>query len=297
MISSQDKEKFKFEFSGFYKLKEVIDYIDEITDVYHYEYENLIIDVYYRKNKDKLDIKKIHRVLLRCHKIANQKKVFKIKLFLTPAKKLIETRKILTAVNANSGFTYPARNEIYIFREEEYPKVLLHELIHHIELVDKQNFKESNIIALRKKFEITDDTTLILNETIVELWALLLHLSFISCEYKLDFNELFNLELKYSLYKTYQILKLKERYKDKKWCDKCNIYSYIVFKTIIMMNIQEFLNKINSYPYDDTKVANFIIQKSGSLPSINSKTRPINPKFKDFQRPSNSLCFMLLSDL
>lgn len=289
-----DKEKFKAEFKGAYRIKEIIDYIDEITDVYHYEYKNLIIDVYYRKNKDRLDINKLQRVVMRCQQIANQKKVFKIRLFLSPAKKIIDTHKILTADNANSGFTFPSRNEIYIFREEEYPKVLLHELIHHIEMVDNQNYKESNKIALRKHFNITDDTILILNETIVELWALILHILFISREYKLDFKKLFDLELKYSLFKTYQILKLKETYKNKKWCDRCNIYSYIVFKTIILMNINEFLDKVYSYPYDDTNVANFVIQKSSS---IITKEAPVNPKFKNFQRPSNSLCFMLLSDM
>lgn len=188
-----DKEKFKAEFKGAYRIKEIIDYIDEITDVYHYEYKNLIIDVYYRKNKDRLDINKLQRVVMRCQQIANQKKVFKIRLFLSPAKKIIDTHRILTADNANSGFTFPSRNEIYIFREEEYPKVLLHELIHHIEMVDNQNYKESNKIALRKHFNITDDTILILNETIVELWALILHILFISREYKLDFKKLFDL--------------------------------------------------------------------------------------------------------
>lgn len=296
MVSNLDKEKLKAEFTGIYRIKEIIDYIDEITDIYHYEYGNLIIDVYYRKNKDKLDTKKVQRVLMRCYKISNQKKIFKIKLFLSPAKKKIDNHKILTTVNANSGFTYPSRNEIYIFREEEYPKVLLHELIHHVELVDNQKFKDSNKLLLQRHFNITKDTILILNETIVELWALLIHLSFISCEYKLNFKKLFNLEMQYSLYKTYQILKLKEGYKDKKWCDRCNIYSYIVFKTIIMMHINEFLNDIYTYPYDDTKVTKFIIQKSSSLPSITQKA-PINPKYKNFQRPSDSLCFMLLSDL
>lgn len=289
-----DKEKFKAEFKDPYKIQEIIDYIDEITDEYHYEYKNIIIDVYYRKKKDKLDIKKLERVVKRCQQIANEKKVFKVILLLSPAKKLINTHKILTAENANSGFTFPSRNEIYIFREEEYPKVLLHELIHHIELVDNQNYKESNKMALRRHFNITDDTILILNETIVEMWALILHLLFISREYNLDFKELFDIESKYSLFKTYQILKLRETYKNKKWCDRCNIYSYIVFKTIILMNIHEFLNKIYSYPYDDTKVANFIIQNSSS---IITKTPPVNPKFKNFQRPSNSLCFMLLSDM
>ena len=46
-----DKEKFKAEFKGSYRIQEIIDYIDEITDEYHYEYKNLIIDVYYRKKK------------------------------------------------------------------------------------------------------------------------------------------------------------------------------------------------------------------------------------------------------
>jgi len=296
IITTIEKERIKKEFTNAFRIKEIIDYIDEITDVYHYEYNNLIIDVYYRKTKDNLDINKIQRVLMRCYKIANKKKIFNIKLFLSPAKKVIDYHKILTAANANSGFTFPSRNEIYIFREEEFPKVLLHELIHHIDLVDNQNYKNSNRDALRNHFNITTDTIIILNETIVELWSLLLHILFISSEYNLDFQELFEMELKYSLFKTYQILQLKETYKNKKWCDKCNIYCYIVFKTIIMMHIKEFLNDINSYPYDDTKITNFIIQKSSSLQSLQS-LQPENPKFKNFQRPANSLCFMLSSDL
>lgn len=85
-----DRDKFKEFFKGAYKIQEIIDYIDEITDVYHYQYENLIIDVYYRKTKDKLDKKKIQRVLLRCHKIANQKRFLISSYFYHPQRRLLK---------------------------------------------------------------------------------------------------------------------------------------------------------------------------------------------------------------
>ena len=97
----------------------------------------------------------------------------------------------------------------------------------------------------------------------------------------------------------HQILKLKEKNENELWCDKCNIYSYIIFKTILLKNINEFI-KIYTYPYDNTKITNFIIEKSGFLNNL-IKNPPKNPMIKikshKIQRPSNSLCFMLLSDL
>ena len=53
----------KSHFIGIYKIPEVINYIDEITDIYIYKYENIEIRVYYRKKKDEINIQKIHKIL------------------------------------------------------------------------------------------------------------------------------------------------------------------------------------------------------------------------------------------
>ena len=294
----------KSHFIGIYKIPEVINYIDEITDIYIYKYENIEIRVYYRKKKDEINIQKIHKILKRAYKITDncKNKLFMIHLIFSPAKKEFNYNEMITARNVNSGFTYTKGNEIFIFRREEYPKVIIHELLHHQQMIDQSHItstKDKN--ELMKHFNINKDTILILNETIIELWALIMHLSFIADEYKLDINKLFEIETKYSIYKSYQILKLQETYKNQQWCDKCNIYAYIIFKMIIMTKIKDFF-KIYSFPYDQTKIKDFIIKHSNQLFDLRKKKKePVNPEFiinnQKFQRPIDSLCFMLLSDL
>ena len=302
-ISNQERENLKSNFKGIYKIPEVISFINEITSIYNYKYENLIIKVYYRKNKDKINIPKIQRVIKRAFQVINNlrnHKIFIIHLILSKAKKEFVFDRIITASNVNSGFTYSNGNEIFIFREEEFPKVIIHELLHHQKLIDNQEFKTENKLKLMKHFNINNQTILILNETIIELWALILHLYLISIEYNLSFKDLYDIEFKYSCFKSYQILKLQESYKNKEWCDKCNIYSYIIFKMIIMSKLHLFL-RIFTYPYNDTTITNFLIEHSKSLFELKKKELPVNPQIminrKMFQRPINSLCFMLLSDI
>jgi len=302
--NSEIIQALKTHFKGIYKIPEVINYIDEITDIYLYKYENIEIRVYYRKEKDEINIQKIHKILKRAYQITNncKNKLFIIHLIFSPAKKEFHYKKMITARNVNSGFTYARGNDIFIFRREEYPKVIIHELLHHQELIDQSLFpstKDKN--ELMNHFNINKNTILILNETIIELWALIMHLSFIATEYKLDINELFEIETKYSIYKSWQILKLQDTYKDKQWCDKCNIYAYIIFKMIIMTKIKEFFS-IYSFPYNQTKIKDFIIKHSNELFDLRKREKePVNPEFiingQKLQRPSNSLCFMLLSDL
>jgi len=294
-----NKELLKRHFKGPYAIKEVLDYIDTIDSIYNYEYNNIKCVVYFRKS-DKINRFKIREVIKRAYKIGNKTKQITINLIMSPVKKILEIDRILTVKNVNSGFTYKSGNEIFIFREEEYPKVIIHEIIHHDKSIDNDNFNEGDKYKLMEHFEITKDTILTLNETIVEFWATLVHIAYVSCKYKMDFMELYKIELQYSLLKTYQILRLKETYKDKMWCDRCNIYSYIVFKTILLVNINDFF-KIYTYPYNNTKITEFIIEKSGFLKELVKKTSMINPKIKInsqiIQRPLDSLCFMLSSDL
>ena len=297
LITNGERNMLKSHFKSIYRIPEIISYVNEITSIYTYKYENLVIYVYYRKNKDYLNISKIQRIIKRAYKVTDSK-FFIIHLMLSPAKKEFEFDKIMTAKNVNSGFTYAKNNEIFIFRKEEFPKVIIHELIHHQILIDNQEFKPENKDKLMNHFNIDKNTILILNETIVELWALIVHLTAISNEYKINIKTLFDLELRYSCFKSYQILTLQEQYKNQKWCDRCNIYSYIIFKMIIMMNLNDFF-KTYTYPYDDTKITNFLIKHSNSLYNLKI-LKPYNPEFiwknKKIKRPLNSLCFMMFSD-
>lgn len=289
----ETKNKLKSYFTGDFNIKDVIDYIDNITDIYEFTNTNITVIVYYNK-KEKIDFDFIRRVINRGITILKDK-IIKIILLLSPAKKILETNKVLSPNNANSGFTFISSNEIFIFRKEEFPKVILHELIHHDKNIQNNNFKQENKQLLLSKFNIRPDCKLILNETIIELWATIIHLSFVSKEYKVDFKQLLQTELAYSLFKCHQLFEIQKKQPNQLWYDKCNIYCYIIFKTILFYYHKE-LTKIYTYPYDDTKITNFLISHS-KLKAIKR-----NPYFqltptKRIQRASNSLCFMLFSDL
>ena len=271
-----------------YNIPDVISYIKQINSLKIIKYKNLTFKIYYNTNDD-LDFKFIKKVMIRGVFILKNKQMT-IHLIPSPAKKIFKEDGIMTSENINSGFTYVNRNDIYIFRKEEFPKVVLHELIHHDLNIHQDEFNEKNKRLLKEHFNICDDTTLILNETIIELWATILQLAFVSVDYNIDYRRLFKMEIIYSLYKCHQIFKIQ---KGDKWKDRCNIYSYIIFKTILLINLNEYI-KIYMYPnkYDDTTLTEFLIKHS-KLPDIQE-----NPKYSSkIKREDKSLCFMLFSDV
>lgn len=277
----------KSHFTGKFNIPEVISYINTINSFKIIKYENIIIKIYYNSN-DKLDFYLINKVIKRGAFLLKDK-IMTIHLIPSPAKKILRDDGIMTPENVNSGFTYYNKNDIYIFRKEEFPKVILHELIHHDLKIHQDEFKKENEKKIKTHFNIADNTLLILNEAIIELWATIYQLAFVSIDYNVEFRKLYNMEIIYSLYKCHQIFKIQ---KGDKWKDICNIYSYIIFKTILMINLNEFI-KIYMYPikYDDTILTNFLIKHS-KIPNIKR-----NPEFtSNIKRPDNSLCFMLFSD-
>jgi len=292
-IDEITKAKIRGYFKYPYDIKEVIDYVDEINQIYEFSYKNFKTIVYYRKDKDKIDFPFIRKVIERATKVINNKN-FTIHLLLSPARKVLDKKRTLEPRHANSGFTYVNRNDIFIFRKEEFPKVIIHELIHHDTNIHSDFIKPENKQRLLSHFNINPQTEFILNEAIVELWATIIHLSFVSKDYGISFAKLLKAETLYSLYKARQIFELQKKKPNQQWFDRCNIFAYIIIKTIFFFYFDDF-NKIYSFPYDDTKITNFILTHS-QIPEIKS-----NPSFsfkgKVVQRPPSSLCFMLLSDL
>lgn len=282
------KEDLLKHFGDNYEIPEVISYIKQIKSLKILRYKNITFKIYY-KTEDDLDLNLIKRVMKRGAFVLKSKQMT-IHLIPSPAKKILKEDGIMTSENINSGFTYTNRNDIYIFRKEEFPKVVIHELIHHDLNIHRDEFNEKNKRLLKEHFNICDETTLILNEAIIELWATIFQLAFVCIDYHLEFREIFKIEALYSLYKCHQIFKIQ---KGDKWKDRCNIYSYIIFKTILLINLNEYI-KIYMYPnkYDDTTLTEFLIKHS-KLPDIQE-----NPKYSSkIKREDKSLCFMLFSDV
>ena len=263
------------------------DYLKSLTKVK--VYSKGLITFYVLSDDLKIIIHKYEKEILknldRVHKFTNNS-YYNFYLCLSPFQKKfnLNSKIPLSKININSAFTYLNKPEIYILRKEEMGKVMFHELIHHIPEIHSQ-FKKNNINRLKEHFNIkTFDIDP--NEAIVEFWATVMFLKEISEETSKDFYELYIEELKYSLYKSYQIFKLQKE-NNYKWFDYTNVYCYIIFKTIIMYNLPEF-QKIYTFPYNDDAITDFLIEFSNIPLPITS-----NPTTK---RPDNSLCFMVNSD-
>ena len=190
-------------------------YLDTLNTEKTFKYHNINI-FYYGKSDDNLDLNYIQKILKRAYIITKHiNKTFNIHLILSPLKKEFNGL-ILSAKNCNSGLTYIYSNKdipnvnIFIIRKEEFGKVIIHEIIHHITLIHS-SFKISNINKLKKHFKISLSSNIDPNETIVEFCATIFHLYQISLETNTDFYKLFKDELNYSLYKTKQLLDLQKK--------------------------------------------------------------------------------------
>ena len=107
---------------------------------------------------------------------------------------------IFDTINFNGGFTNINGNDIYIHRNCEYSKVILHELFHHVNIINDSTITINNydINKIKKNFNISSHTILLPNESIIEFWATIYNLIFISCEYNINFELLYKKELDFS---------------------------------------------------------------------------------------------------
>ena len=133
---------------------------------------NRLINIYYDKNIDFQMIRKIDIILNMFDSILQNEKYYSIDLFLSPLKKKIYKNKSIEKVNINTGSIKYKRNYITIYREEEWDKVLIHELIH---------YKHLHILSIRDKLKYAfkdinfKGSILNPNEAYVESMAIILY--------------------------------------------------------------------------------------------------------------------------
>jgi hypothetical protein len=188
--------------------------------------------------------------------------------------------------NINGGYTYTVGNNIFIYRLEEFPKVILHEIIHHTIIDTDKKWSKNNIEYLIKLFKIDDRSNFIPNEAIVETWATLFQLLFISEELNISFNELYKNELKWSMRQSKRILEHQStlcNMNECKWNEITNSYSYIVIKTILLYNIKKFV--ATNLPYNINEIIK-IIENNNFI-----------KKIKGIKNHNNSLRMTLYGDL
>uniref|UniRef100_A0A6C0AY37 Peptidase M1 membrane alanine aminopeptidase domain-containing protein n=1 Tax=viral metagenome TaxID=1070528 RepID=A0A6C0AY37_9ZZZZ len=172
-----------------------------------------------------------------------------INIFLTPFKKMLPKKSsdILGPINVNSGFSTSGcinSGKITIYREEEWFKVLIHELFHNFNL----DFATMNINKWKDKmldiFDIQSEYNIY--ETYCETWARILNVAIISFMKSQDKkNFFFNFNSYMQLEKIYSLIQANKIYKNLKnpklYRENSNVLCYYVFSGALMNDYLGFL--------------------------------------------------------
>lgn len=241
----------------------------------NYKYNKKKINIQYfskEKNKKKI-IKLILKRVLFMYNITNKFININLIIYDTPYKKRFNCSNHkncdkLNTINVNSGFSYT--NNIVIFRKEELLKLVIHEMIHALD-VDVKYENKKNKDELLDMFCI-DKTNVLINESYVETWATILNIFMVLYEkniLKLDLfkkyikdEEIFGLYQSSKLCKYYNINKFDLIYKINNICkikmeDNVNIFSYHIIKTVNLSNINEFIKIFRHKKYIMNKTYNY----------------------------------------
>lgn len=244
----------------------IINYIKKCCKIIkiHSNYSNIVFYLYYKKNTNSIfKLIKIYKRLMILSEIYNINKELNFHLALCKFKRYMpQKNNIFDCIHFNGGFTNIRGNDIYIYRKCEYSKVILHEFLHHVNLINDSTITISNydIHRIKTKFNISLNTVLLPNEAIIEFWATIYNLIFISCEYNINFDLLFKKELEFSYN---QFIKILNHNNNNLWYEKTNIFCYFILKYILLCNYTDFLKF--KLPYNSTDYINFLINKYDSI--------------------------------
>ena len=256
---------------------------------YFYDYTingiQLKLETHHSKKLNKIypDKKLIYRIVFLNY--LTDKQLIDLKLWYSKRKKILPisqtsnkntngehvvNQKYLGAREINSGcttFTGSLPNKVSIWRNEEMPKVMLHELCHSLELEESHelnDFKE----YIYTHFDIKREIPIRLFESYVETWANFINILLIvknlgnNRKNRRVFMNLLEIEIKWSLFQAAKILDffgystfeefyfqngIEEQNKTPKFLQKSNIFSYTILRSTILFNLDKFMSLCKKY--------------------------------------------------
>jgi len=157
--------------------------------------------------------------------------------------------------NANTGFTYACnapygnKNEICIFREEEWFKVLIHETVHSFGIdfsssVKINDYANQRITALFGIPVVSQGYSIF--ESYTEICAEIMNLLFYQKIHKINdkkWKEHLYIEQLFSCFQCAKVLNLPNK-KGKDYKENTDIFSYYILKSILIYEIDDFLEWI-----------------------------------------------------
>ena len=154
-------------------------------------------------------------------------------------------------INSATTFHNPINPFISIYRFEEAPKVLYHELSHFFKLDDILSYYDD--ADYTRKFNLK--VPCLLCETYSELLAFFLNLEDISKRTGYDFLELYTIEYTFSILQTQKILDFYNVSNDSQFeriRSNTNVFTYFILKTAILKTIIDpilFLKEREKYDF------------------------------------------------
>jgi hypothetical protein len=234
---------------------------------------------------------------LKYHKISFNTDKFTFIYISTDHKKIFPNQnKILGSNEVNSGMSYIYKNKIYIWREEEFLKVFLHELFHCLGF---DRFLIEDKCELKKYFNINNH--LACNEGYNELCAIIYHCCFLSIENnKYNVVDLIEKNRVFTLYQIKQILQyynLRTLNNTDLFQQNTGIFSYFILKGFYLFHMNELieLTKIDTFYF--FPINHFKRFKFYEKACLNNKSfyKVINKLIETFKYKSNNTLRMTIN--
>jgi len=238
--------------NGYFISLDIKLYVENIIDkCYKYQFDHM--DLYFFT--DKLSNKLLKHIYIISLWIYNLNPIYKIKFifFDTPLeKKLNQESNILSSQHVNSGASL-SENYLMIWRREEITKVLIHELVHYLNIDLKYDI---NINKIMKKNIGILKYPILINESITEILTQFLHSIYISIYQKgslLDnVKTIYNYEQIFSWYQFSKIMnffninKFDQELINQQFNQSSNVFAYYILKSILTINFPQIILNINT---------------------------------------------------
>ena len=226
--------------------------IDNTYDRIEHDDNQVHLTSFFNKGIEAIKINECHQLLIDrtkyfCDLLKNNKKVV-LYWFPTPFKKTLpDDKQSLDVHEINSACTWHngVDSFIAIYRWEEAPKVLFHELSHYFGLDAILSYNDDTYFITKYNLNIPCS----LAETYSEIIGFIMNIYYFTNGLNELFDKMFAVELAFSIYQCQKILRFfnitnsNEFYKLK---SDTNLITYYIFKTVFIYNInpREYIEKM-----------------------------------------------------
>jgi hypothetical protein len=265
---------------------------NNINKCYKYKFDHM--DLYLLTNK--LSEQLLKHIYIISKWIYNLNPIYKIKFiyFDTPLKKeLNKVSNILSSQHVNSGLS-SSNNYLMIWRKEEILKVLIHELIHYLNIDLKY---DKNINKIIKKEIGKLKYPILINESITEIFTQFLHSIYISIYQKGSLIDnvktIYNYEQIFSWYQFSKIMNFFNIYEFNKkliyqrFNQSSNVFSYYILKSILTINFPSIILNLNTLDCNVYKC--YIVEKYLNKTISKIPTKFLNKVIKNLKLNDNCL--------